>query len=117
VAQAVTTLDALASFYGFNLSTISSSPFTIPNSDRLSLAAFFGRVGFTNGAEIGVESGRYAQALCHAIPKLHLYCVDPWLQYGDYRSHVPQERVDRTPPRLRLYDHPQVQRRSGSNGP
>lgn len=95
MGQAVTTLEQLCEFFGFTLSPHDTYPVVLANANRQSLAAFFAHLGFTHGAEIGVESGRYAQELLSANPGLHLYCVDPWLQYGSYRQHVPQERVDR----------------------
>jgi hypothetical protein len=51
----------------------------IRNFDRRGLAAMFCDLGFTLGAEIGVLKGEYSEVLCYANPKLHLYCIDPWL--------------------------------------
>ena len=56
--------------------------------DRIELAEYFGRVGFTKGAEIGVADGRYAEILCQIIEGLELICVDPWVSYeGNWRSN------------------------------
>ena len=90
----VTTQDALCEFFGISLSAGETYPLTIADGDRDKLAAFFGHVGFTNGAEVGVESGRFAQTLCKSNPGLHLYCVDAWLSYGAYRQHVSQARTE-----------------------
>lgn len=54
--------------------------------DRHALAEHFRDLGFTKGAEIGVASGYYSEILCKINPKLHLYCVDPWLKYYDYKD-------------------------------
>jgi hypothetical protein len=45
---------------------------------RIDLAKLFAELGFTEGAEIGVFVGEYADVLLHVIPKLHLRCVDSW---------------------------------------
>jgi len=49
---------------------------------RNSLAVLFAELGFTKGAEIGVNSGRYSSVLCKTIPNLKLICIDPWMAYG-----------------------------------
>jgi hypothetical protein len=94
VGQAVTTLERLCEFFKFNISPADVYPLTIPNSNRERLAEFFAYAGFANGAEVGVESGRYSHTLLSANPAMHLYCVDPWLRYESYREHVPQAQVD-----------------------
>ena len=53
---------------------------------RNDLATFFGELGFTTGAEIGTEAGKYARVLC-GIPGLHLTCVDPWELYDENRGY------------------------------
>ncbi len=50
----------------------------IPNMGRDDLAKLFAELGFTKGAEIGVESGAFSEVLLKANPKLHLYSIDPW---------------------------------------
>lgn len=49
------------------------------------LAGLFRDLGFTVGAEIGVERGIYSKSLLDIIPNLKLYCVDAWLNFPDYR--------------------------------
>ena len=44
-------------------------------------------LGFTKGVEIGVATGRYSKWLCHQMPKLKLFLVDPWEAYSDYVEH------------------------------
>lgn len=62
---------------------------------REELAILFAELGYTRGAEVGVEQGLYSEVLCQANPNLHLYCVDAWLAYKGYRDHVSQEKLDR----------------------
>jgi Methyltransferase domain len=72
---------------------VSSSPVEFPFT-RDDLAALFGELGFTLGAEIGVEQGLYAETLCRANPGLHLLCVDAWQRYAGYREHVTQSKLE-----------------------
>jgi predicted O-methyltransferase YrrM len=62
--------------------------------DRNDLAAMFGELGFTKGAEIGVAEGDYSEILCQKIPNLELLCVDPWGVYPDNpRGHAPDRQI------------------------
>ena len=54
------------------------SPVRIPKLDRKRLVQLFGEHGLTEGAEIGVDRGRFSEYMFKVIPDLHLYCVDPW---------------------------------------
>jgi hypothetical protein len=54
-----------------------SLPVQIPNVGRDDLPALFRELGFTTGAEIGVEKGIYSETLCKA--GLTLTCVDSWI--------------------------------------
>lgn len=49
---------------------------------RITLAQLFADLGYTRGAEIGVEFGYFSEVLCRENPKLKLKCVDPWAPYG-----------------------------------
>lgn len=62
---------------------------------RVDLAALFAELGFTRGAEIGVERGMYSEVLCQNIPGLQLYAIDVWQCYPGYREHVHQNKLDR----------------------
>ena len=87
------TLDFITKEYNL---TINEHGYTeIPNAGRETMAEFFGKLGFTEGVEIGVEQGLFAESLCKGSPDLHLYCVDAWLAYPGYRDHVSQERLDK----------------------
>jgi hypothetical protein len=57
------------------------SPIRIKAFSREQLAMFFGEMGFTRGAEIGVAEGIYSKVLCTHIPNLHLLAVDLWDTY------------------------------------
>lgn len=72
--------------------TLKGVPARIPECDRNDLPLFFKDMGFTTGVEIGVDKGKYSQVLCSA--GLKMYCVDPWLYYGDYPHPRGQERLD-----------------------
>ena len=61
---------------------------------RVDLARYFAALGFTMGAEIGVERGLYAEVLCREIPNLRLLAVDAWTAYSGYREHVTQAKLD-----------------------
>lgn len=70
-------------------------PIDIPNTNRETLARLFYLLGFTRGAEIGVERGVYAKVLLEQNPLLHLVCVDAWKAYRGYRDHVDQLKLNR----------------------
>lgn len=65
-----------------------------PRGGNPSLAKLFYDLGFTRGAEIGVEQGRFSAELLSANPDLHLFSVDPWLAYSRYKDTVEQEKCD-----------------------
>ena len=55
--------------------------------NRTELAKYFATLGFTKGAEIGVQAGKYTKRLIESIPNLELLCVDRW-----YGKHTFYER-------------------------
>ncbi len=63
--------------------------------DRIDLAVLFSHLGFTQGAEIGVESGLYSDALLSLNKNLHLISIDAWRAYRGYRDHTSQQKLDR----------------------
>lgn len=69
-------------------------PIEIPNTGRADLARLFFLLGYTVGAEVGVERGAYATVLNQAIPGLRYYGVDAWTAYKGYRDHVSQPKLD-----------------------
>jgi len=66
----------------------------IPNTDREILARLFKELGFTIGAEIGVERALYAETLLKENPNLNLFAIDAWTAYKGYRDHVTQGACD-----------------------
>ena len=58
---------------------------------RKDLAKHFASLGFTRGAEIGVERGKFSEVLCQSIPGLWLLAVDSWCSRPGYREHVSAE--------------------------
>jgi len=86
------------------LCTIQAHPVLIPSSDRMTLARLFAQLGYTVGAEIGVGSGPYSEALCQTIKGLHLYAVDAWTPYPQYRDFTNPEHLasDHDQARIRL---------------
>lgn len=87
-------LTYLATKYDLNLAA-QRMPIEIPNTDRVTLARLLFLLGYTTGAEIGVERGMYADVLCRENPGVRLFCVDAWKAYRGYRDHVSQEKLDR----------------------
>lgn len=53
-------------------------------------------LGFTKGAEVGVERGKFATNIISRNPQLKLFGVDAWKLYKDYDGYpfVSQERLD-----------------------
>jgi hypothetical protein len=50
------------------------------------LAELFHKLDFKLGAEIGVESGVYSEALLKANPQATVYSIDPWAPYRGYKD-------------------------------
>jgi hypothetical protein len=71
-------------------------PIRIPKLSRERLIGYFGEFGFTKGAEIGVDRGRFSSYMLETIPDLHLICVDPWRrrQRGKSRFNSTMERLE-----------------------
>lgn len=53
--------------------------------DRLELLSVFAETGYKVGVEIGVNNGRFAQAMCERIPGLEYYGIDPYNRYDDFQ--------------------------------
>lgn len=90
----MSTLRGVCDYFKISDAALAKSPVLIEHANRTDLAACFGALGFKHGAEVGVESGRYAQELCEQNPGVHLLCVDAWAAYRGYREHVTQAKVD-----------------------
>ncbi len=87
------TLDFILRKFGLK-SRKNDLPIEIPDVGRNGLATLFAELGFTRGAEIGVQAGEYSEVLCRKIPGLRLNCVDPWKTYPGYRDWVKQKHLD-----------------------
>jgi hypothetical protein len=86
-------------------------PISLNFSRFTELPKLFRKLGFKNGAEIGVSTGRYSKALCQRIPNLNLSCIDPWLAYYDYIEHhdakgqvILDSNLEKAKERLAAYD-------------
>ena len=64
-------------------------------TDRDELSAIFHGLGFTSGAEIGVEQGAFSESLLKDNPDCKLYAIDAWKAYRGYRDHTRQGKLDR----------------------
>jgi len=62
----------------------SESPHLLARKRWKYLPGLFRDLGFTKGAEIGVEDGAFSKRLYQVIPDLTLYSIDPWISYGYY---------------------------------
>ena len=70
-------------------------PIEIPGYRRELLGAIFNELGFEEGAEIGVHLGGFSEHICKTNPELHLYCIDPYLDYDDFKeSHIAKNQSD-----------------------
>ncbi len=102
------TLEYILNKYGIILDDHKRMPIEIPNVGRDTLAALFHELGFTVGAEIGVEQGVYAEILCKNNPQLLLYGIDAWKAYKGYRDHTTNTKLQRfyetTVERLKPYN-------------
>ena|SRR3990167_7065866 len=91
------TLDYLVKKYNIDLTQ--KFPIEIPNVGRLDLIRWFRELDYTKGAEIGVESGRYAELICQQNTQVKLYGIDPYLKYEEYHEYPNQEYMEG------IYDH------------
>lgn len=78
----------------WNIDPAGRLPVEITGVGRQGLAWLFAELGFTAGAEIGVEVGLYTRVLCQANPQAKIYAIDPWKAYQGYRDHVSQEKLE-----------------------
>lgn len=78
----------------FSLDGTERNPVHLRISRHRELIDLWRELGYTTGAEIGTEAGRYAEEICRGIPGVKLHCVDPYLAYDRYEDHVSQSRLD-----------------------
>lgn len=100
------TLAQITDFFKIDY-TQTPTPFEIRNTTRKDLVRFLAHLGCTTGAEVGVESGKFAATLCANLPGLHLYGIDPWETYRGYRDHVTAEKQEQlyASARARMVNH------------
>jgi hypothetical protein len=77
----VATLDFLLDRYNVRKQ---KSPISLPYRRWDRFPKLIKQLGFTVGAEIGVDRGRFAIDLCRFNPQLKLFGVDAWKLYRDY---------------------------------
>lgn len=113
VGESVSTLETLLQKYNITLNG-QDSPISIPNVGREQLAELFCELGFTLGAEIGVDQGEYSEILCSRNPNLHLLCVDPWETYDGWIGfkREPEDAYDIARERLKNHDCTFIRKRS-----
>lgn len=70
------------------------APIEIPNVGRIDFIRWIKELGFSVGAEIGVDHAKFSEQLCENNSQLTLYGVDPYLKYSDYREYKDQEEMD-----------------------
>ncbi len=68
----------------YQLTGKEKSPIRLYCSRWISLPRLFRKLGFTRGAEIGVELGVFSKRLCQDNPNLKLYSIDSWSPYKEY---------------------------------
>lgn len=85
-------LDVICERFGVNGQE--RNPIRLRISRHRELLTLWRDLGYRVGAEIGVETGKYSEEICRAIPGIKLYCVDPWQAYDRYADHVSQSRLD-----------------------
>lgn len=71
---------------------------------RETLAELIGELGFTEGAEIGVQRGLYSETLLKHNPSLHLNCIDPWHAYNRQTEEYGEENYKIAQARLAPYN-------------
>ena len=70
-------------------------PFEIPGTRHKDFLEWIRDLGFTKGAEIGVESGIFSEEICKTNTQLTLNCIDPWKAYSGYIEHPTQVELDK----------------------
>lgn len=71
------------------------------DTTRNDLHLIWAELGYKEGAEIGVGTGRHAIQMLRTIPDLHLNAVDPWEAYWRCSQRICDKRFDATTNRLK----------------
>jgi SAM-dependent methyltransferase len=78
----------------YNLGINMTSPIEIPNVGRIDFIRWIRELGFTVGAEIGVDHAKFSEQMCESNPQLKLYGIDPYLKYSEYNEYKDQAEMD-----------------------
>jgi hypothetical protein len=76
-------------------------PFSGWEGTRDTLAQLFYDLGYTKGAEIGVQRGAYSRTLLKSNPNLHLLCIDSWAPFTHHSQAWQDAQLERARKRLR----------------
>lgn len=83
----------------------------VKGQKRGDLVTKFKELGFTKGAEIGVEKAKFSEFLCVQMPEATIYCIDVWKRYdGDhgYKHQknylIAKERLSKCPNAILVKD-------------
>lgn len=82
------------------------------NITRNHLHKIFAKLGYTEGAEVGVGTGRHAVQMLNAVPNLHLYAIDPWEKYFRCSQELCDKRYNATVNRLKDKNATIIRKRS-----
>jgi len=77
-------------------------PYEIPDCSRDDLPAFFKKMGFKRGVEVGVYKAEFTKKFCEA--GLEIIGVDPWQAYGDYKEAYTKHKQNQDRQDF-LYEH------------
>lgn len=67
-------------------------PYGTLRGTRDDLIRFFGDLGYTSGAEVGVARAHLSEFMLKTIPNLTLHSIDPWKEY----YVKPQNKIDKS---------------------
>lgn len=98
------TLDFIASQYQLDLNQ--PSPISVFRSREWSLPRLIKALGFTVGAEVGVDEGIYSETLLKINPQFRLYLIDSWSRddgYSELQGIDLEQRYNAAKARLKLY--------------
>jgi hypothetical protein len=62
---------------------------------RDGMVRLFRKFGYLKGVEVGTARGEFAEKICRIMPRVKLFCVDPWIAYDGYPERKKQKKMDR----------------------
>jgi len=78
----------------FNLSGNEESPIQLKRFLRKDLSVIFSELGFKEGCEVGVLTGKHAREMIDANPNLHLHLVDCYYFYKEMPPESRERRME-----------------------